>query len=459
MKKRTIPFLLVILFSVYTTAQIDSTKVDIIKTISNTDSLKNTESVKKVLQLFLSDTIPPIKPLDSVKIVQLNDTLNIRMRLDSLGIYMPTDTIRRLTKLDSLKLKTDALLKPYYTIRYDSLIQEDIYTPRFRMSINHLSKDTVYIPIPKETKSYISIKSKLVVDTLKVLNVIKRVAIDTTKYADDPIWWKHKNSVGFDVNQAAFLNWSAGGNSSVSGLVKVNFERTYKKLLLLWRNEVYARYGLNKQEDRELRKTDDKLEINSTFGYRKDTISNWYYSLKFNFKTQFTDGFSYPDTQTPISRIFSPAYLFLGAGAQYDLKKDRFLIYLSPITLKSTFVFDENLSNDGAFGVKVGENARHEFGALIETRWNEQIVKNVIMDNKFSLYSDYLNNFGNIDVNWELNFKLKVNKFFQANIGAHLIYDDDIKFKEDTNNDGILETTGARVQLKQLFGIGVLYQF
>ena len=46
-----------------------------------------------------------------------------------------------------------------------------------------------------------------------------------------------------------------------------------------------------------------------------------------------------------------------------------------------------------------------------------------------------------------------------ASIGGHLIYDDDVKYKEDTNNDGTLETLGARVQFKQMLGIGVMYRF
>ena len=34
-------------------------------------------------------------------------------------------------------------------------------------------------------------------------------------------------------------------------------------------------------------KTDDQIRLSSTFGYRRDTISNWYYSVKANFNTQF----------------------------------------------------------------------------------------------------------------------------------------------------------------------------
>ena len=122
-------------------------------------------------------------------------------------------------------------------------------------------------------------------------------------------------------------------------------------------------------------------------------------------------------------------------------------------------MLDEALSNDQAFGVKSGRKSRHEFGSLIQSAWDTEVFKNVTMSNRLSLYSDYLNNYGNIDINWELNFTLTVNKHIKANIGTHLIYDDDIKIKDDLNNDGVLETLGAKVQLKQLLGIGVLFSF
>ncbi|HBK70762.1 MAG TPA: hypothetical protein DDZ39_03745 [Flavobacteriaceae bacterium] len=129
------------------------------------------------------------------------------------------------------------------------------------------------------------------------------------------------------------------------------------------------------------------------------------------------------------------------------------------MTLKSTFVLDEKLSKEGAFGVVKGEKSRHQFGFLLQSVFRKEVLKNILMTNKLSLYTDYIKDFGNVDVNWELNFGLKINKYIMATVGAHLLYDDDIKFKDDIDNDGTLETLGARVQLKQFLGIGVMYRF
>ena len=255
--------------------------------------------------------------LDSLNIVEKNNA-----NIDSLS----------LVKNDSLHQLKDSLLRFYYNIKNDTLTNKTTYTPRFRMLVDSVSKDTSFISIPK-LKTYISINKDLTIDTLKVKNLIDERIIEIAKKPIKAKWWNNKNSIGLDINEAAFVNWNAGGNNSIAGLLKVELIRFYNKFHILWNNEVFARYGLNQHEENGLRKTDDKLEINSTFGYRKDTITNWYYSVKLNFKTQFSEGFKYPDTSSPISKFFSPAYLFLGAGAQYELKPQQFSIYLSPATL------------------------------------------------------------------------------------------------------------------------------
>lgn len=281
--------------------------------------------------------------------------------------------------------------------------------------------------------------------------------------------WHKKNTVGFDLNQIAFVNWSAGGVSSISGLLRGIFTRRYDNQNVKWGNELIMRYGMNKQDGVEFRKTDDAFQFMSTFGYRKDTLSNWYHSAKFSFNTQFTEGYEYPNTSLAISGPFSPAYTFFGLGAEYSNKHKFVNIYLSPMTLKNTIVTNQRLANQGAFGVepaaydadgimiREGEHSKTEFGMLITTHFKKEIFKNINLENRLSMYSDYLNKFGNVDVDWQLQLDLIVNKYVKANIGAHMIYDDDIKAKKEI--DGVQTITGPRIQLKQLLGIGVEYSF
>ena len=285
-----------------------------------------------------------------------------------------------------------------------------------------------------------------------------------------PSYWKKVNIVGFDLNEIAFVNWNAGGNSSISGLFKGTFTRNYEVENQKWLNELIIRYGISKQDGIELRKTDDALQFNSTFGYRKDTTSNWFHSAKFNFRTQLTDGYSYPNIDTSISGIFAPAYTFLGIGAEYNDREKTMQLYLSPLTVKNTLVLNQRLADQGVFGVtkaiydpitnellKKGELSRTELGILIMTGFKKEVFKNITLDNRLSLYTDYVNRFGNIDVDWQMQWDFVVNKYVRANINTHLIYDDDIKSKKEI--DGKQVTLGPKVQLKQMLGIGITYSF
>ena len=74
-----------------------------------------------------------------------------------------------------------------------------------------------------------------------------------------------------------------------------------------------------------------------------------------------------------------------------------------------------------------------------------------------NLYSDYINKFGNIDVDYELALDLIVNQYVKTNIGVHLVYDDDIKAKEEVNGKQV--TVGPKLQLKQMLGVGMTYTF
>jgi len=273
-------------------------------------------------------------------------------------------------------------------------------------------------------------------------------------------FWNSENQFSLNINEVAFVNWNAGGNNSISGLANLNLTRNYKFRYVSWVNELRLRYGVNAQEGQGLRKTDDFIRYSSAFGYRTDTITPWYYSVKLNFNTQFSNGFKYPDTDNPISRFMAPGYLFLGGGVTYRKEEKKFVLYISPLTQKATFVLDENLSNQGAFGVEKGKQLFMEFGFLINNTWEYEIFKNIVMKQVVNLYTDYLRRFGNIDIDWETNFTLKVNEYVNANIGAHLIYDDDIKFNEEVAEDGTVINPGsARVQFKQLLGVGFVYKF
>lgn len=295
--------------------------------------------------------------------------------------------------------------------------------------------------------------------------------IDSVQIEQPDYIWLQTNKTGIDISEVTFVNWNAGGSNSISALLNHVTALKYEDSYFKWKNSALLRYGINKQEDQKIRKTEDQFELISTLGFRKDTLTNWYFSGRFNFKTQLTDGFNYPDRTNEISKFMAPGYLFFGGGAEYGKNLEKFSFYFSPLTVKATFVLDDDLSNAGSFGVEPavfdengvlieqGERVRTEMGILLTNALEIDVYRNISMKNQLSLYTDYLNNLGNTDIDWEIVFNFTVNEYVKATLGSHVKYDDDIKILEPSDEEGEFIETGARVQWKQLLGVGVVVDF
>lgn len=264
--------------------------------------------------------------------------------------------------------------------------------------------------------------------------------------------WEVKGIVGTNVSQVGLTNWSAGGENSVSGNIFLNASFTYKKDKWLWVNNVALDYGLSQTKTQGVRKTTDKISLTSQLGYSIN--DKWFYTLMGDFNSQFAKGYNYPNTDTYISKMFAPAYVNLSAGMEYRHKK-MFSVFFSPISSKNTIVGDDYLSGIGAFGVEKGKHFKFEAGSFLKARAELPIMENVDLVTVADLFTSYNHNFGNVDVNWDVFIKMKINKFLTATVNTTLKYDDDVKtFDPDTKLQG-----GAKVQFKEVIGVGLSYAF
>jgi hypothetical protein len=269
---------------------------------------------------------------------------------------------------------------------------------------------------------------------------------------DIPEKWKNSGNALFLVNQSSFSNWTSGGQSSISGTLKIDYNFNYSDNGWDWDTKVISNFGLNKISGSDfLKKTDDRIEINSVLGkkFNNDIIGKWSYSSFFNFQTQFAKGYRFGrdangnPNRTEKSRFFSPATVQLGIGMYWKKSKD-FWVNVAPMTGKLILVnrrFTENLSeNQTYFGVKKGGNSRFELGASVRSYYKSEIFENVTMENRLSLYSDYLDRPQNIDFDCTFNFIMKVNQYVSTNLIFQFVYDDnEIK----------------RVQVREVLGVGL----
>jgi hypothetical protein len=314
-------------------------------------------------------------------------------------------------------------------------------------------------------------------DSIKIKTDSIQAKIDTLEAKKEAViksdtvrHWKKGGKIGADFSQASYTNWAAGGINSISGVALFNVFANYKTEKTSWENSLDLAYGLVKIGTSNLRKSDDKIEFTSKFG--QYAVGHWYYSALINFKSQFDVGYNYPDDSTVVSHFLAPGYTLGALGLDYKSEDKTFSFFVSPVTGKVTIVNDQRLADAGAFGVtaaeydtagavtKHGELVRYEFGGYLKMAFKKDIFKNVNFETKLELFTNYLDHPENIDVNWQNNLTMKINKFLSCNVTTELIYDNDIPVPVEREENGVkVPGTGPRLQFKEVLAVGLAYKF
>ena len=263
----------------------------------------------------------------------------------------------------------------------------------------------------------------------------QETAVDTTKL------WTKKGNISLLFNQSSYnKQWLGGGTSNIAGNLGVNYDFNYKNGDVVWDNKFILAYGLSKiKGDAKTAKTDDRLELNSLWG--KKLNGQWYYSMYFNFKTQMDTGSD--KNNLKISHFFSPAYFQFGPGFLWK-KNDNLSVNFSPAAAKLIVVHPHFTQFGPSFGVLQGDSYRFEFGASISGYYKLNLMTNVSVENRLNLYSDYLDNPQNVDIDYQMNVIMKINKYLSANLAFQTIYDDN---------------SIKAFQTREVFGLGVNYGF
>ncbi len=262
--------------------------------------------------------------------------------------------------------------------------------------------------------------------------------------------WQKGGIATLNFSQVSLINWAAGGNSSASGVLIFKSFANYKKDKFSWDNSIDLSYGGLKEKDKNLVKSNDKIDLNSKAGIMAK--GNWNYAGLLSFKSQFAPGYNESNSTDIISRFMAPGYLNAALGMDY--KTEKMSLLLAPVAGKFTFVMDDKLAANGDFGVDPGKNSRSEFGAKVRFEYKNEVVKNVTFETSLDLFSNYFHNPENIDVDWNVLINMKINEYLSANLVTRLVYDDDVKIEDpDTGH------SAPRVQFMEMFGVGLSLKF
>ena len=328
--------------------------------------------------------------------------------------------------------------------------------------------DTILPPqlilIPKDT----------IVPKLSMVSTDTTIMIESVSKVDRRLNYKFSGSSGITLNQLQLSNWASGGESSAAGKVFSDIRIIACSRIVEYDISGKFAYGMASYKNNRIEKTDDRIDISATVTRR--TIKHWTFAGVVTFKTQFANGYKYPNDSTIISGFCAPAYLNISLGYRYK-KDDRFTLFLSPASGKFTFVGIQELADNGAFGVKPaiydtagnkimkGKNHLVEFGINVLANFRQPLGKNIELLSTLNLYNNYLDennkNRWNIDVDWETTINFTINKRVSTILFFHLKYDHDTKIPMYETVDGVDVKVGEgpRLQFKESLGIGLTYSF
>ncbi|WP_420577783.1 DUF3078 domain-containing protein [Ekhidna sp.] len=275
----------------------------------------------------------------------------------------------------------------------------------------------------------------------------------------DTSYWRNGGVSSLTFSQVSLTNWAAGGQNSVAINSNLGVFANRVKGRGKWENSLDLAYGLIRQGDASFTKSDDLINLVTKYSYSMTKESGkWFFSALMDFRTQFYEGVN--EEGVFISDFLAPGYLTVGLGVSYDPSEKLSFTY-QPVTGKFTFVRNQELANQGAYGVDPavlagdgvtiitpGKKSRAEIGSFFRAKY-----KNDIFESRLELFTNYVENFGTIDVNWQNALVMQLTKVLSMNAFTQLIYDKDIEIADD---EGVVKD---RVQFKSVIGVGLTYKF
>lgn len=312
-------------------------------------------------------------------------------------------------------------------------------------------------------------------------------------------YWAKSLMTNINFGQTSLTNWAAGGDNTYSLKGYIDANANYKNGDQFWNNRLQIDYGFIYASSKPLlQKSDDRFYFESKYGYQ--VKKNLFLSANYNFKSQFTKGWTYatpgplPDggsidelshkeqveawrnARVAKSGFLSPAYTNLALGI--DWKPSNWLsVNFAPLTGGYVIVNDPLFRKAYSMAVKKeyaeldpssteyadllasGElyrGGRFELGAQVKIDAKVLINDNFAYTTQLVLFSNYLRRPQVPRVNWDNRFDWKLAKYFSLTLTTNLIYDETVMIKSEKDLTEFPEGK-ARVQFKESLALGFTY--
>ena len=258
--------------------------------------------------------------------------------------------------------------------------------------------------------------------------------------------WRKEATVMLQVTQNYVSpNWYQGGSSSFAGLGIAKGQIGYYGERFTWENTGEWRIGASTISADSLHKvntTDDLLRLYSKANVR--IVPKVFASLSGEIETRLLPTYK-SNSDTLKSGPFSPFRFNAAFGIDYKPVKN-LSISVSPLSYKVVHIMDTARVRVTDYGLQAGERTQHNIGSSVRIEYTWKPVREVSLESKFYMYTNY----HNVELDLEVNCDFIINRFMSARLMLHPRYDSSVIMKGDTR---------ARMQFRELLSIGFAHKF
>ena len=258
--------------------------------------------------------------------------------------------------------------------------------------------------------------------------------------------WRREATLMAQITQNYVTdNWYQGGSSSFAALGIAKGQISYISERFTWENFGEWRIGGSTVSADSLHKmntTDDQFKIYSKANLR--IVPKWFTSLSAEIDTRLFPTYKSNSMELK-SAPFSPFRFNAAFGIDYKPVKG-LSISVSPISYKVIHIADTARVKATDYGLAAGQRTQHNIGSSMRVEYSWKPVREVALDAKFYLYTNY----HDVELDLEVNCDFIINRWLSARLTLHPRYDTSVILEGDTK---------AKIQFRELLSIGFAHKF
>lgn len=324
--------------------------------------------------------------------------------------------------------------------------------------------------------------SQVVVDS-KTADFLRKFDDQKAKPAKiDTSYWSVPKEIRFDLAlHSVSNNWyQSDKRSNVVLNSKILINANYIREFTRWNNTFETRLGFiwedaGKLVDgaRNLNVSQNYIRLETQYGVK--LVRRFDFVTNAKLETQILPSYNKNTDKESNKQFMAPGVLNVGVGASYNYSNDRFpklTVSLFPINNNTTFVLNQRLADAGTSGVdpaviendqiiKHGKKYKVVWGARTEFEIKYFLLANkkFWVNNRFSMFIDYIENFGAGQIDNKTSFSYAIAKNIQFSYDLTLRYYDSDKVKKMNPATGVEENYPAGMEMLNDMAISLVFNF